>query len=331
MKNIIAVIGASGNVGRKILEIMLESESIHPSRLRLFASKRSAGKTLHMGTHDFVIEDIDNYNFNDCQVALFATDSDISKIYVPHALNAGAKVIDSSSAYRLDEQVPLIVPPVNASLIKPTKMLYATANCLACPISIVLKPLHNYAQIKRVLASTYQSTSGAGKKAMDELYDQTKSTYENRLHPPTHFNRPIAFNVIPQVDNFLEDGSTYEELKIINEIKKIISPAIKIAVTAVRVPVMIGHSISLAVEFANEVNIEKIKNILEFSPGVKLCKNDYCTPLEVAGKNEVYVGRLRQDISTPNGILLWLTSDNLRRGAALDAVEILQILTKNPN
>ncbi len=324
----IAIIGATGNVGRKIVEIMLQRKRVNPTHLRLFASKRSAGQRLDIENYAYDIEDIADYDFQDCYLALFATDSDISKMYVPKALAAFAKVIDSSSAYRLDPQVPLIVPPVNADLITAQHNLFAAANCLACPISVVLKPLNDYATIQRVLVSTYQSTSGAGKAAMDELYQQTKSIYTGEPYHNNIFARSIAFNVIPQVDQILENGFTYEEIKIIKEVQKIISPNLKIAATAVRVPVMIGHSISLAIEFSKQIDIDEIKVLLAKSPGVQLSLNDYTTPLEVAGKDDVFVGRIRRDPTVDHGLLLWLASDNLRRGAALDAVEMAETITR---
>ncbi|HSW71484.1 MAG TPA: aspartate-semialdehyde dehydrogenase, partial [Gammaproteobacteria bacterium] len=259
-----------------------------------------------------------------CRLALFATDSDLSKTYVPKALAAGAQVIDSSSAYRLNPDVPLIVPPINMQLLHPQHRLIATANCVACPLAVVLKPLHDYVKVERVLASTYQSTSGAGKGAMDELYQQTQAIYASTAYPPKHFSRRIAFNVIPQIDQFAEDGFSYEEIKIAKEVQKLISPQLKIAATSVRVPVMIGHSISLALEFAKKIELEEVKTLLANSPGIQLSTQAYTTPLEAEGRDEVFVGRIRQDPTVANGLLLWLVSDNLRRGAALDAAEIAE-------
>jgi aspartate-semialdehyde dehydrogenase len=324
----IAIIGATGNVGRKIVEILLQRNSIAPERIRLFSSARSAGQTLKILNQHFSVENVADYDFKDCYLALFATDSDISKTFAPKAMAAGATVVDSSSAYRLDPNVPLIVPPVNSELVTKSKNLYATANCLACPISVVLKPLHAAANAIRVLASTYQSTSGAGKAAMDELQQHTKKALNGEAFQPVNFKRGIPFNVIPQVDEIRADGFTYEEFKIMEEVRKIISPNLKIAATSVRVPVMVGHSISLAIEFERELSLEEVKKILSQSSGVKVSANDYMTPVEVEGKDDVYVGRFRKDPTTKNGILLWLCSDNLRRGAALDAVEISERITK---
>ena len=322
--NKLAIIGATGNVGRKIIQLIIEREKIDPSRLRLFSSSRSAGQAFPIENKHYTVEDLAGYDFKDCQLAIFATDSTISKNYVPQALAAGAKVIDSSSAYRLDPKVPLVVPPVNAELITPQQSLIATANCVACPIAVVLKPLHEQAQVKRALVSTYQSTSGAGKGAMDELYQQTQSVYFSASYPNKHFSRRIAFNVIPQIDHFSEDGFSYEEIKIAQEVQKLISPKLKIAATSVRVPVMIGHSISLAAEFSKTIHLDEIKTLLAHSPGIQLSSQDYTTPLEAEGSDAVFVGRIRRDPTVDNGVLLWLVSDNLRRGAALDAVEIAE-------
>lgn len=326
MKTKIAVIGATGNVGRKIVELLIARQSCHPNQLRLFASPKSAGSKLRFGTTEFTIEDLAQYDFKDCSIALFATDSDISKIYVPKALEAGSKAIDSSSLYRLDPKIPLIAPPVNSHLITKQQNLYAAPNCIACPISVVLKPLHDYAVVKRVIASTYQSTSGAGKEPMDELQQQTKSLCNGEKYAPRLFPRQIAFNVIPQIDRFLEDGYSHEETKIIKEVHKIISPTIKITTTSVRVPVLIGHSISLSIEFEKSIDLKQIKDLLLKSPGIKLSENHYTTPLEAEGKDDIYVGRLRRDPTIAEGICLWMAFDNLRRGAALDTVEIAEKL-----
>jgi aspartate-semialdehyde dehydrogenase len=320
----IAIIGATGNVGRKIVQLLVERKKIKPEQLRLFSSARSAGQFLDLGNQRFKVEDLATYDFKTCYLALFATDSDISKTYAPKAIQAGARVIDSSSAYRLDPNVPLIVPPVNAELITAQTTLIATSNCVACPIAVVLNPLHTYAEAKRIVISTYQSTSGAGKAAMDELYQEAKSIYSGTNFKNQHFSRPIAFNVIPQVDKFAEDGFSYEEIKITKELQKLISPQLKIAATSVRVPVMVGHSISLAIEFAKPIKLDEIKALLAVSPSVKLSEHDYSTPIEIEGKDDVYVGRIRKDPTVDHGLLLWLVSDNLRRGAALDAVEIAE-------
>ncbi len=320
----VSIIGATGNVGRQLVELFVRRRSLDSKNLRLFASAKSAGMRLEVDGHTFSVQNIADYDFKDCYLVIFATESDVSKKYIPVALAAGAKVIDASSAYRLDPTVPLIVPPVNADLITDNHCLFAHANCLASPIAVVLKPLHEYATATRVLISTYQSVSGAGKRPMNELYEQTKHICEEKPVKTQYFPRQIAFNVIPQVSEIMEDGFSYEEFKIIKELQKIISDKIKISATAVCVPVMIGHGISLAIEFAKSINMEEVKNILSHGPGIQLSSHQYTTPLEVIGSDDIFVGRIRKDPSVKNGLLLWLVSDNLRRGAALDAVEIAE-------
>ncbi len=324
MNGKIAIIGATGNVGRKIVELFLQRESINPDDLLLFASAKSAGKTVQFGKYKYQISDTSACNFNECALVLFATDSDISRQYAPTALKAGCRVIDSSSAYRLDPNVPLIVSPVNAGLIQANIFLYAVANCLASPISVVLKPLHDKWTATRVIASTYQSTSGAGKEPMDELFDQTQRRLKGEEVKSQHFPRQIAFNIIPQVDKILDDGFSYEEFKIMREIQKIISSEIKVMATAVRVPVGIGHSVSLSIEFKQKINLEEAYRTLASGPGIAISPHHYSTPAEVEGQDQVFVGRIRKDPSVENGLSLWIVSDNLRRGAALDAVEVAE-------
>lgn len=322
----IALIGATGNVGRQLIELLIQRQVVDLQHLSLFASPQSHGQTLNLLGHDFTVCDVKQCVFDKNVLAIFTTESDISTQYIPLALNAGATVIDASSAYRLDPNVPLIVPPVNGYLIKPPHRLFAHANCLASPMSLVLAPLHKYAAISRVNVSTYQSTSGAGKAAMQALHEETKDYYAQKPITAQHFPRPIAFNVIPQVSDILENGFSYEEYKIIKEVQKIVSPSIQLVATSVRVPVMVGHGMSLSIEFEQAINIAEIKTLLSRSPGVKLSENHYTTPLEVEGKDDVLVGRIRRDPTLASGILLWLVSDNLRRGAALDAVEMVEII-----
>lgn len=328
-KKKIAIIGSTGNVGRKIVELIINRKDLDPALLNLFASSRSAGKQLQFGPLSFTVQDTDQCRFEDHSIVLFATESDVSRKYVPQALKAQCRVVDSSSAYRLKPDVPLVVVPVNGHLISSKTSLYAAPNCVASPIALVLKPLHEHWGVKRVVASTYQSTSGAGKDPMDELYRLTQSHLNGEKVPSQYFPRPIAFNVIPQVDRFLEDGYSYEEYKIINEVQKIVSPEIKLTVTSVRVPVGIGHSISLSIELHKKADIEEITELLKSSPGIGLSSNHYMTPIEAEGTDLVHVGRLRKDPSVENGIALWAVSDNLRRGAALDAVEIAEKLLLN--
>lgn len=325
----IAVIGATGNVGRNIVELLLERRIATPGDIKLYASKASAGKTLNFNGHDFLVQDADTADFSKIHLCLLATDSDVSKKYIPNAISNGALVVDSSSFYRLDIDTPLIVAPVNKHLVAiDQSRLYAMANCVSSPISIVLAPLYHRYPIKRVIATTYQSTSGAGKRSMDELYDETKCKCENTLYERKYFKRPIAFNIIPQIDRFLDDGSTYEEFKIIKEIQKIISNDLAITATAVRVPVLIGHSVALAIEFKQDFTLEDIYALLKQSPSIKISADQYTTPVEVVGSDDVYVGRIRRDHSVPYGLHLWLCSDNLRRGAATDVVEVADELIK---
>jgi len=322
----IALIGASGNVGRQLVELMIQRQVIDLRQVSLFASPKSHGQILRFSGFDFTVCDVNQCVFSEDMLAIFTTESDISKQYIPTALSAGATVIDASSAYRLDPNVPLIVPPVNGHLITHSHRLFAHANCLASPMSLVLTPLHQYATITRVNVSTYQSTSGAGKAAMQALYEETKDYYAAQPVSAKHFPRPIAFNVIPQVSDILEDGFSYEEYKIIQEVQKIVSPSIQIVATSVRVPVMIGHGMSLSIEFEQPVDIDEVKALLSRSPGVTLSENHYTTPLEVQGRDDVFVGRIRRDPSVASGVLAWLVSDNLRRGAALDAIEAAEII-----
>lgn len=323
----IAIIGATGNVGRKIIEIFLQRNLISPHNINAFASSASAGRKIIIRENEFNVRSTEDYNFHDADLCLFATDSDISRNYIPKALANKALVIDSSSLFRLDPSVPLIVAPVNKSSVSLHKSrLYAIANCVASPISIALAPLHQAFSVKRVMISTYQSTSGAGKKAMDELYWETKNLIEDKLYERTHFPRQIAFNIIPQIDKILDDGFTYEEIKIMREIQKIVSADFAITATSVRVPVMIGHSVSLAVEFDRNFSLTEAKKLLANFPGIKLSEDHYTTPIEVVGSDDVHVGRIRRDPSVPFGLQLWLCSDNLRRGAATDAAEVAEEL-----
>lgn len=324
MQHKIAIIGATGNVGRKIIEILLQRKSTSPQSLTLFASANSAGKTLTVQSHPYQINDTAKCNFGDYQLVLFATDSDISKQYIPLALKAGCTVLDSSSAYRLSEEVPLIVPPVNSYLINKNQSLYATANCLASPISVVIKPLHDKWGVSRIIASTYQSTSGAGKDPMDELFTHTADYLKGQKQESKHFSRPIPFNVIPQVDRFRDDHFTNEEYKIIREVQKIVSTDIKVLATSVRVPVGVGHAISLSVELHQPATLEEFRKTLQSSPGIEISSNHFTTPREAEGKDAVFVGRLRKDPTVANGFALWTVSDNLRRGAALDTVELAE-------
>jgi len=325
IKNII-VIGATGNVGRKVVEFILQRQLAKPEQLRLMASTQSIGKQISIAGIDFTIEATDETSFAKNDLCIFNTESEISAYYIPKAIAAGAYVIDSSSHYRLHPDVPLIIPPVNQGLINTEQRLYAHANCLASPIATALAPLHQAFNVFKANAVTYQSTSGAGKKPMDECWQETKSLIEQKSYTRTCFQRQIAFNVIPQVGGIRDDGYTFEEYKIIHEVKKVLGNDILMTSTAVRVPVMIGHSIALTVEFKKSFSLDEIKNALKQAPFVQLSDNHYSTPVEVVGSDDVFVGRIKRDNTCENGLHLWLCSDNLRRGAATDAVEIAEKL-----
>lgn len=328
----IGIIGATGNVGRNITELIIKRNLFPKEQIRLFASAASAGKIIDVNNTKFIVEDAAKSDFNDCQIAILATDSDISKKYIPQLLEKNIWIIDSSSLYRLNVDTPLIVAPVNKQLVSiNTSRLYAIANCVASPIALTLAPLHKYSSIKRVVVTTFQSTSGAGKGPMDELYNETRSKFEEKNYPRKYFKHPIAFNIIPQIDKFLEDGSTFEEFKITHEVQKILQVDFPINVTAVRVPVFIGHSASIAIEFNNEINLEEIFTVLGEGTNLKISNNNYSTPIEVVGSDDVYIGRIRRDNTVANGINLWICSDNLHRGAATDAVEVAEEIVKQLN
>jgi aspartate-semialdehyde dehydrogenase len=321
----IAVIGGSGNVGRKATEQLLTRLHINPKCIDLYASPDSAGKLLIIASREFIIRSTEDCNFKSVKIALFGTDAEVSSRYVPRALEAGAFVIDSSSLYRLDAKIPLVVPPVNKNMIDVHKHnLYAIANCIASPVSIVLAALHRLYPIRRISIVSFQSTSGAGKLAMDELKEETSSILSGQEYNRRFFPRQIAFNIIPMIGELLEDGYTQEEIKIITEIRKITSADFAITASCVRVPVLVGHSVSLGIEFENQFDIEKVKQLLSQTPDISFTDKDYATPIEVVDSDKVYVGRIRRDISVSNGLQLWLCSDNLRRGAATDAVEVIE-------
>lgn len=322
----IALFGATGNVGRSIAQALLKNQIVRPEELTLYASSSSEGKTLLFEGHPFTIKSAEACLFEE-KLCLFATDSDVSRTFIPQALAKGSFVIDSSSAFRMQSDVPLIVVPVNGHQIEPkSKKLYSCPNCIASPISIVLAPLIKAYGIQRIAATTYQSTSGAGKASMEELLHETESALKKTPYTRQHFKRQIAFNVIPQIDSIQEDGYTKEEAKIIQEIKKILNEPIDVTATSVRVPVLIGHSVALSLQFKNPFKIDELINLLKKSPHIKISENQFATPAEIEGSDLVHVGRIRKDSTLPNGLHLWLCSDNLRRGAATDAVEAAEKL-----
>lgn len=329
----IAVIGASGNVGRETLEILFE-RNFPINNIHAIASSESNGKEVSFGDCTIKISDIDSVDFSKIDIAFFSAGSEISKKYVPKVAEQGCIIIDKSSFFRLDSDVPLIVLEANLASLKDytIKNIIANPNCCTAPIATVLKPLDNAVKIKRMVISTYQSTSGAGKRGMDELYEQTKAKYVFKDIEPKVFPQQIAFNLFPHIGDFNKDGSTSEESKISLELEKIIGSHAKFSVTCVRVPVFVGHSISVNVEFSGEIDTKEIEEILKESDSIvvnsHLDKTQYVSPIDVVGKDLVYVSRIRNDHSQKNTINLWITVDNLRKGAALNAVQIAEELIK---
>ena len=328
----VVVAGATGNVGREMLNILAERQ-FPVDEIVALASRKSLGTEVTFGETTLTTKDLDTFDFAGWDIALFAIGSDATKIYAPKAAAAGCVVIDNSSLYRYDPDVPLIVPEVNADAIDgySKKNIIANPNCSTAQMVVALKPLHDRARIKRVVVSTYQSASGAGKGGMDELWDQTKAVYNPTADvPPKTFQKQIAFNVIPQIDVFMEDGSTKEEWKMVAETKKIVDPAIKVTATCVRVPVFVGHSEAVNIEFEDFLDEDEARDILREAPGVMVIDKrepgGYVTPIECVGDFATFISRIRQDSTIENGLNLWCVSDNLRKGAALNAVQIAEVL-----
>ena len=328
----VAVVGATGNVGREMLNILAERE-FPVDEIVALASRKSLGTEVSFGDRTLKTLDLDMFDFTGWDLALFAIGSEATKKYAPVAAEAGCVVIDNSSLYRYDPEVPLIVPEVNPDAIEAygNKNIIANPNCSTAQMVVALKPLHDRATIRRVVVSTYQSVSGAGKEAMDELWNQTKGLYvPGQEVAPSIFTKQIAFNVIPHIDVFLEDGQTKEEWKMVAETKKILDPAIKVTATCVRVPVFVGHSEAVNIEFEEDLDEAEAREILRESPGIlvvdKREPGGYITPIECVGEYATYVSRIRQDPTIDNGINLWVVSDNLRKGAALNAVQIAELL-----
>jgi aspartate-semialdehyde dehydrogenase len=331
----IAVVGATGNVGRKMLEILAERN--FPAReVVALASRGSVGKKVSYGEHEVLtIKALEGYDFSDTDIAFSSAGSSVSKIFAPIAAAAGCVVIDNTSQFRMDPDIALVVPEVNAHALKDFRKtnIIANPNCSTMQMVVALKPLHDAAGIKRVVVSTYQSVSGAGKAGMDELFDQTKAIYMNAHKDAAKFTKTIAFNVIPHIDVFMDDGSTKEEWKMVNETKKILDPNIAVSATCVRVPVFVGHSESVNIEFKDALSVDEAREILSDTDGVVMYDEHkdggYCTPIECAGEDGVFVSRLRNDPSVKHGLSMWIVSDNLRKGAALNAVQIAEELIAN--
>lgn len=328
----VVVAGATGNVGREMLNILAERE-FPITEVAALASRKSLGTEVSFGDTTLKTKDLDTFEFEGWDIALFAIGSEATKTYAPRAAKAGCVVIDNSSLYRYDPDVPLVVPEVNPDAVMGyrEKNIIANPNCSTAQMVVALKPLHDRARIKRVVVSTYQSVSGAGKDGMDELWSQTKGMYvPGQEVEPNKFQKQIAFNVIPQIDVFMDSGDTKEEWKMIAETKKIVDTSIKVTATCVRVPVFVGHSEAVNVEFEEFLDEDEARDILRESPGVlvvdKREPGGYTTPVECVGDYATFVSRIRQDSTIENGLNMWVVSDNLRKGAALNAVQIAELL-----
>ena len=327
----IAVVGATGNVGREMLNILAE-RAFPADEVVALASRRSLGTEVSYGDKTLKTKVLENYNFSDTDIALMSAGGDISKEWSPKIGAQGCVVIDNSSAWRYDPDVPLIVPEVNGDAIIgfTKKNIIANPNCSTAQLVVALKPLHDRFGIKRVVVATYQSVSGAGKEGLDELFAQTKAIYVNGAVEVKKFPKRIAFNVIPHIDVFMEDGYTKEEWKMVAETKKILDPKIKLTATCVRVPVFISHSEAVNIEFEKPVTADEARDILRSAPGClvidKREPGGYITPYEAAGEDATYISRIREDITVENGLAMWVVSDNLRKGAALNAIQIAESL-----
>jgi aspartate-semialdehyde dehydrogenase len=327
----VAVVGATGNVGREMLGILAERQ-FPADEVVALASRRSLGVEVSFGDAILKTKALDHYDFSDVDICLMSAGSSVSKEWSPKIAAAGAVVIDNSSAWRYDAEVPLIVPEVNAEAVAGfrKKGIIANPNCSTAQLVVALKPLHDRAKIKRVVVATYQSVSGAGKEAMDELFAQTKAVYTASEIETKKFPKRIAFNLIPHIDVFMEDGYTKEEWKMMAETKKILDPKIKLTATCVRVPVFIGHSEVVNIEFEEPLSADEARQILHSAPGClvidKLEPGGYVTPYECVGEDATFISRIREDATVENGLVLWCVSDNLRKGAALNAVQIAECL-----
>jgi len=329
----VAIVGATGNVGREMLDI-LDERKFPADKVFALASSRSKGDAIQFGNKELIVEDLSEFDFSNADIALFSAGGKISGEFAPLAAEKNCVVIDNSSRFRMDPDVPLIVPEVNREAIanyEKTKII-ANPNCSTIQMVVALKPLHDLGTIKRVVVSSYQSTSGAGKAAMDELFEQTKGIYSNNSIEPEIFQTQISFNVIPQIGPFVSSGYTEEEEKMINETKKILDNDIKVSATCVRVPTFIGHAESVNIEFENYISSEEASKVLAEAPGCLVDLDDkesYATPIDCAGNDHTYISRIRNDDSVENGLNLWVVSDNLRKGAALNTIQIAEILEKD--
>ncbi|MEM7619553.1 MAG: aspartate-semialdehyde dehydrogenase [Pseudomonadota bacterium] len=325
----IAVVGATGNVGHEMLAI-LDERQFPAENVYAVASRRSLGTEVSFGDKTLVCQDLEQFDFSKCDFALLSAGGSVAKEWAPKIAAQGCLVIDNSSAWRYDKDVPLIVPEVNADAVAGfrKKNIIANPNCSTAQLVVALKPLHDEAKIKRVVVSTYQSVSGAGKNAMEELWGQTRGIFVTDTPEPEHFTKQIAFNVIPHIDVFMEDGYTKEEWKMMAETKKILDPKIKLTATCVRTPVFVGHAEAVNIEFEDEMTAEDARDILREAPGIlvvdKREDGGYVTPVECVGDYATFVSRIREDITLENGLSMWVVSDNLRKGAALNTVQIAE-------
>ncbi|PCH51368.1 MAG: aspartate-semialdehyde dehydrogenase [Hyphomicrobiales bacterium] len=327
----VAIVGATGNVGTEMLSILAErdfpAETIVP-----LASRKSQGREVSYGDRTLKVKALDNYDFADTDIVLMSAGGDMSKEWAPKIAKLGCVVIDNSSAFRYDIDVPLIVPEVNPDAIVgfTKRNIIANPNCSTAQLVVALKPLHDFAKIKRIVVSTYQSVSGGGKDAMDELFNQTRAVLVNDRIDSHFFTKRIAYNVIPHIDDFMEDGYTKEEWKVLAETKKMLDKNIKVTCTAVRVPVYVGHAESVNIEFENEITADEARDILREAPGCLVVDKHedggYMTPYECAGEDATYISRIREDATVENGLNIWIVSDNLRKGAALNTVQIAELL-----
>jgi len=330
----VAIIGATGNVGREVLEILHE-RNFPATEIVALASRASIGTEVSFGDLETLkVRALEDYDFSGTNLAIFCAGSEVSKNYAHKATAKNCVVIDNSSYFRMDKDVPLIVPEVNLDELKnyKKKNIIANPNCSTIQMVVALKPIHDLKRIKRIVVSTYQSVSGVGKSAMDELYNQTKGVYVFNKLEPENFTKQIAFNVIPHIDSFMKDGYTKEEYKIISETNKILDQDIKLTATCVRVPVFVGHCLSVNIELEGELSLQDATKALKKAPGIKVVDNlereSYITPIDVVKDDLVYISRIRQDPSVEHGMNLWIVADNLRKGAALNAVQIAEELIK---
>ncbi len=331
----VAVVGATGNVGREMLKV-LDERQFPIDEIHAIASRRSLGREVSFGDKVLKCKDLEQFDFSTVDMVLMSAGSEVSKVWSPRIGAMGVMVIDNSSCWRYDQNVPLIVPEVNAQVLdeymaRNNRMnIIANPNCSTAQLVVALKPLHDVAKIKRVVVATYQSVSGAGKEGMDELWTQTKGLFVTDKPTPKKFSKQIAFNVIPHIDVFMEDGYTKEEWKMMAETKKILDPKIKLTATCVRVPVFVGHSESVNVEFETPISADEARDILREAPGCMVIDKHeaggYITPVECAGDDATFISRIREDATIENGLNFWVVSDNLRKGAALNAIQIAETL-----